>query len=166
LAAAASGHAQQKAKPADFPAALSLASKGEPLHIRADRLEFDYQAKQAVYQGNVIVTQGELTLKSERLIVRYEEGEEGGRRLKEVVASGDVRVRRGEREATGERAVFDEARRTVTLSGNAVLREGASRIEGERVVVYLDEGRSEVVGGRKRVKAMLYMKEGEEQTEP
>ena len=61
----------------------------------------------------------------------------------------------GERHASGERAVFDDAARTVTLSGRARLRDGTNEVAGERVVVYLDEQRSVVDGGPGRVSAIL-----------
>jgi len=151
---------------AGFSTAFSLASKGEPLHIQADALEFDYEAKQAVYRGAVVVTQGDTVIKCDRLTVAYDESGEGQRQLKEVVAVGGVAVRQGAREAQGDRAVFNEQERTVTLTGNAVLREGRNRIEGETVVVYLNEGRSRVDGGRKRVKAVLYVDGNEEKPAP
>ena len=58
--------------------------------------------------------------------------------------------------ATGGRAVFDQERRTLVLSENPVLHDGPNQIAGDRVVVYLDENRSVVEGGDKRVKAVLF----------
>jgi lipopolysaccharide export system protein LptA len=37
-----------------------------------------------------------------------------------------------------------------------VLHDGPNEVVGDRVVVYLDEDRSVVEGGRKRVKAVLF----------
>ena len=62
----------------------------------------------------------------------------------------------GTRTATGGRAVFEQSERTVVLTENPVLHEGSNEVVGDRVVVYLDENRSIVEGGRKRVKAVLY----------
>ncbi len=141
---------------------FSLSSRREPIHIQADRLDFNYEAKKAVYTGKVVVIQGDTTLRSDQLTVTYEEGQ-GGRRLKEVVAMGRVQIEQGERRAFGDQAVFDEKSRTVTLRGHAVLHEGPSRIEGEKIVVFLDEGRSQVVGGKGRVKAVLYLQQEDEE---
>lgn len=136
---------------------LSLTSRHEPIHIQADGLEFDYHAKRIVYRGNVIVTQGNVVIHSDVLTMTYEDGDEG-QRLREVVATGNVVVAEGDRQARGEKAVFDEKSRTVTLSGNAVLHEGPNQVEGETIVVFLDEGRSKVMGGKKRVKAVFYLR--------
>ena len=62
----------------------------------------------------------------------------------------------GARWATGGRAVFDQANRTLVLSENPMLHDGANEVGGDRVIVYLDEDRSVVEGGRKRVKAILH----------
>jgi len=60
--------------------------------------------------------------------------------------------------------VFDQASRTVTLSDDAVLRQGANEVAGERVRVYLDEERSVVEGGKLPVRARLYPRaSGEDQ---
>ena len=61
-----------------------------------------------------------------------------------------------------EKAVFDERQRIVTLSGNAVMREGNNQVSGERVTVYLDEKRSVVDGGggSRRVEMVLMPEQG------
>jgi lipopolysaccharide export system protein LptA len=77
-------------------------------------------------------------------------------RLQEIVAAGSVRIEDGTRWATGGRAVFDQTNRTLVLSEAPMLHDGANEVLGDRVIVYLDEDRSVVEGGRKRVKAVLY----------
>jgi lipopolysaccharide export system protein LptA len=68
-------------------------------------------------------------------------------KAKEVVAEGNVKIDSGDRHATGGRAVFDDAKRTVTLSEEARLSDGPNQVAGDRVVVYIDEQRSVVQGG-------------------
>jgi lipopolysaccharide export system protein LptA len=67
-----------------------------------------------------------------------------------------VRIDQGDRWATGGRAVYDQVRRTLVLSESPVLHDGPNQIAGDRVVVYLDQNRSVVEGGEKRVKAVLF----------
>ena len=69
---------------------------------------------------------------------------------------GNVRIDNGARYATGGRAIFDQGRRTLVLTETPVLHDGQNEVAGDRVIVYLDEDRSVVEGGRKRVKAVLY----------
>ena len=67
-----------------------------------------------------------------------------------------MRIDQGTRWAVGGRAVFDQTQRTLVLTENPVLHDGPNEVAGDRVVVFLDEDRSVVEGGRKRVKAVLY----------
>ena len=142
---------------------LSFADRSEPIDIRSHSLEFLYAEKRVRYQDKVVATQGEVTLTCNLLTVTYEEPPRSNgttqpsssattsqQRLREIIAEGDVRVQSESGYATGKKLVFDQHKRTVILSGNAVLHEGANQVSGDRVIVYLDERRS-VVEGRARM---------------
>jgi lipopolysaccharide export system protein LptA len=68
-------------------------------------------------------------------------------RIKEIIAEGNVDITTADRRATSKKAVFDEAQRTVVLTGDAHVQELGNWVSGERVTVYLDEKRSVVEGG-------------------
>lgn len=155
---------------------LSLTSRREPILVRSRVLEFRYDEQRITYKGDVVVTQGDVTLKSDLLTVTYEEPvpekatasatatkAASRQRLKEIVAEGNVEITTGNRRATGKKAVFDEAGRTVVLSGNAVLQENGNQVTGERVTVFLDEKRSVVEGGggERRAEMLLIPEQGE-----
>ena len=77
--------------------------------------------------------------------------------LRDVVAQGNVVITQKTRRATGQVAVFSQTMRQLVLGGDPVLRDGPNEVTGDRIVVYLDEGRSVVEsGGKKRVSAVLY----------
>jgi len=162
VAAAGSGRAagaEPAAPPREPPrdpllGALTFSSGREPIAVTADALDFDYKTRVLTYRGAVVATQGDLRLQSDTLTVALDV--EGGEKVKEVVAAGNVRMAKGERWATAGKAVFDQIARTVVLSDNAVLRDGQNEVSGERVVVYLDEERSVIEGGSGRVRAVLY----------
>jgi len=145
----------------------------QPITVNADTLEYDYKNNVVVYRGDVQAAQGEVKLRSDTLTVTFETVKDGTQpkaadppvptpttkgtqRVHEVVAVGSVRIDQGARWATGGKAVFDQSQRTMVLTENPVLHEGLNEVAGDRVVVYLDENRSVVEGGRKRVKAILY----------
>ena len=70
---------------------LSFTSRQEPIHIRSHDLEFLYNEKRIIYRGDVVTTQGDVTVKSDLLTVTYEEPttEDGAtteRRTKDVQA--------------------------------------------------------------------------------
>lgn len=133
---------------------FSLAGRQGPISVDADTLELSYRDRVLTYSGNVTVTQGDLRLQSETLTVTLSDDQ--GDPVEQVVAEGNVRIRKGERSASGGKAVFNQKTRTVQLTRDAVLLDGPNRISGERVVVYLDEERSVVEGGERRVQAVLY----------
>lgn len=137
---------------------LSLGSSKEPIEVTSDSLEFDNRTRILTYKGGVVAIQGDMKLESKVLTVALDEHLDN--RLKEIVATGDVRLSKGTRWATAGRAVFDQLQRTVTLSESAVLHDGSNQVSGERVLVYLDEQRSVVEGGNGRVKAVLYPPQG------
>ena len=146
----------------------------EPIFITSDNLEYDYKTNVVVYHGDVHAIQGPVTLRSDTLTITLEKTDQDGSsdapksdpprgdspksnpRLRQIVAAGHVHMDDGTRSATGGRAVFEQSERTVVLTENPVLHEGSNEVVGDRVVVYLDENRSIVEGGRKRVKAVLY----------
>jgi lipopolysaccharide export system protein LptA len=66
-------------------------------------------------------------------------------------------ITQGDRRASGDRAVFDQASRQIVLVGNPVLRDGPNEVQGDRLTVYLDEGRSVVESSpKRRVSAVLF----------
>jgi lipopolysaccharide export system protein LptA len=141
-----------------------------PITITSATLEYDYNRNVVTYRGAVEAAQGNIRVHSDELTITLltnRAGADAEKRspqaptaervsLQEIVASGAVRIEQGERFATGQRAVFDQTRRILLLTGEPVLHDGPNEIAGERVVVYLDEDRSVVEGGRRRVKAVLY----------
>jgi lipopolysaccharide export system protein LptA len=141
---------------------FSLTSDRGPVHIRADELEFDYRASVLTYRGAVTVKQGDLTLTSNLLRVTLDP--KATDQLREVVAEGAVQITKGERRASGGRAVFDQTARTIVLSDQATLRDGPNEVAGERVVVYLDDERSVIEGGKQRVQAILFPPDKDHET--
>jgi lipopolysaccharide export system protein LptA len=151
---------EKSAASSSFVDSLSLTSQTEPIQIKANELEWLYDAQRIIYRGNVVAIQGDTILKCKVLTVTYETSPEAEaksvqskpertlprERFKEVVAEGSVDITSGERHATGQKAVFNETSRTVVLSGNAVLHDGGNHVTGETVTVFLDEKRSTVVG--------------------
>ena len=168
--------AEDKSAPAEKPAKsqnpfdISLTSGSGPINIRSGKLEFFYNEKRIVYRGGVIATRDNGTIKSDLLTVTYEEqaAKDGTgvspvsapnapaaekenaakrrQRIKEAVAEGNVEITSETGNATCKKATFNEIKRTVVLSGDAVLRDGDNVVKGEVVTVYLDESRVMVEG--------------------
>ena len=70
-----------------------------------------------------------------------------GRSVKQIEATGHVRIEKESGNATSNKAVFDNSRRIVTLTGDPVAWEKGTRVSGDKIIIYLDEDRSVVEGG-------------------
>lgn len=116
-----------------------------PIDISSDTVEADQKTNKVVFKGNVVAKQEDTTLYANTLTVLYDPNT---KKLKEIIAVGNVKVVQLERRATSQKATFDQEKNKVIFDGDAVVREGANVIRGERIVYYVDEGRSVVEGGR------------------
>ena len=71
-------------------------------------------------------------------------GPNGEQRIKRLEARGNVVVTQKEQTATGELGIFDMKTNTVTLTGNVVMTQGQNVLRGNRLVVDLTSGVSQV----------------------
>jgi lipopolysaccharide export system protein LptA len=62
-------------------------------------------------------------------------------RLSEFICIGRVVALQRGRRATGDRGVYSEQKRTLEMTGHAVLERGEDRLRGEPVVFFVDEDR-------------------------
>ena len=116
-----------------------------PIDVAADRIEVQDRADRAIFSGNVVVRQGELTLTASRLTVAYSSG--GGVELRRIDATGGVTVRSRSETARGDVGIYDLERRIITLIGGVTLVQRDARVNGGRLTIDLDSGRAVIDGG-------------------
>ena len=119
------------------PAALAeLADRDKPVNIEADRMNADDAKRTAVFEGRVVLTQGTLTIRAQRIEVRQDsEGFQYG------VATGSPATFRQKREglneyveAEAERVEYDGRADHVQLFNRARLRrEGGDDVSGNYI---------------------------------
>ena len=132
-------------------------NKKDPIYITSDWMEFDQTKSTITYKGRVVTTQGEMTLRSETLTADYSQDM---KQIKQIVAEGKVNVTQSNRVATGEKAVFDDQAKTVTLTGNPIMRQGNSQISGSRVIYFVEQDKAVAEGdGKVRVQATIFPEE-------
>ena len=132
------------------PVALAeKADREKEIQVLADRLTADDTKREAVYDGNVIVTQGTLRVVAARIVVR--EDAEGYRSF---VATGGPVTFRQKRDKTedwvegeAQRAEFDDRTDLLKLITQARLKSAQGEITGE--FISYDRGRDffQVTGG-------------------
>ncbi len=132
-----------------IPGSLFAAS---PIDVTSDTMVVDRERGVVTFKGGVIATRDDLVIKAEELQVFY--GEE--REIERIEASGGVTIEKGGITASGEKAEFYTGEERLVLTGDPKVIEGPNRVEGERITLYLKDGRSIVEGGeRRRVRAVF-----------
>ena len=120
-----------------------------PIDLSADRAEAQDRADRAIFAGNVVVKQGELTLRTARLTVAY--ASQNGIDINRIDASGGVTVVSPSETARGDFAVYDLDQGLITMVGNVRLERGGSFLSGGRLTIDLDTGRAVMDGGLRGV---------------
>jgi lipopolysaccharide export system protein LptA len=116
-----------------------------PIDITSDTVEANQKQNTVIFKGNVVAKQEDITLHANTLTIYYDPNT---KKLKEIMAVGNVKVVQFDRRATSQKATFHQEENKVVLDGEAVVREGENVIRGERVIFYVDEERSVVDGGK------------------
>ncbi len=129
-------------------------NKKEPIVITSDRMEVDQKKNLITYSGRVVAVQGDIRLTSATLKAYFQPKMS---QIEEVVAEGKVHVTFGSRVATAKKATFSGSYQTITLSGDAVVRQGKNEVTGSEIIFYMNEDRAVVLGGnQQRVKATIF----------
>ena len=136
-------------------------NKKDPIYITADWMEVDQNKNTITYKGRVVTVQADMTMRSETLTAYYDPEM---KQMKQIVAEGKVNATQGDRIATGEKAVFDDKAKTVTLTGSPVMRQGNSQVSGIRVIYFVEQDRAVAEGDDKvRVQATIFPEELQKQ---
>ena len=150
----------------DNYAALGAASD-QPINITSKRFSAKNipGGKEVTFEGSVKVQQSDLTLTCDRLVILYDEKMAGSSHngtqkkqltkelqtssgIKSITASGNVKITQNDRMAVAGKAVFDNIKRTITLTeGPPRLWQGPDVLAAQTIIIYLDENRSELLGG-------------------
>lgn len=137
---------------ATAPAAAQLVPESdEPVDITSDSAEF--QDNHTVWTGNVRVVQGEAILTAKRIEATLSDGGE----LQSFTASGSVRYSNGKEAITGERAVYEDAARTITVTENVIVTQGKQIMAAGAVTYWVDTGKVKFAPEPgKRIRGIFY----------
>lgn len=139
------GHVKGGEKALKADRSFGFTASRAPIDIISDTVEADQKTNKVTFSGNVVAKQEDTTLYANTLTIIYDPNT---KKLKEIIAAGNVKVVQLDRRATGQKATFDQDKNKVVLDGEAVIREGTNVIRGERIIFYVDEERSVVEGGK------------------
>lgn len=120
-------------------------NSNSPVDVEADRIEVQDRADRAIFSGNVVARQGNMTMTAARLTVAYTDT--SGVDVQRLEASGGVTLRTPGETARGNFAIYDVNRRLVTMTGAVHLTQGQNRVQGGRLTLDLNTSRAVMDGG-------------------
>ena len=154
-----------------LPVHAEKADRSKPVNLEADTVTLDDIKKISVYQGNVILSQGTLTLHADRVQVT-----QNANGIDKISASGrpaafrqKVDGREEFIEGFSERIEFDSANSQLELIGQAQLKRGGDELRGAQISYNSNTEFYKVIGqpGAKtpsgRVRAVIRPKASTEQ---
>ena len=121
--------------------ALGLSTdRDQPIEVEADRLEIRDEDKVSIYEGNVSLVQGSLQIRSDRLVIHFNDRRE----LTLMEMTGNpARLRqlddqRREMQGQARRINYTESESLLELIGDARFDHAGDTIESERIRINTD----------------------------
>ncbi len=138
--------------------APGLARPDVPVQVRCDDMVVENRQSVAHCEGHVVAVRQDVTVKCDHAVAHYDEAG----RVTELTCLGRVHVLQrpgpkatgaatappAPKTADGDKGVYLEGARTLTLTGHATLQQGEDRLAGEPIVFYVDEDRVVAKGAR------------------
>ena len=143
-----------------------------PIHVEADHMTSTEKSSSVLFKGNVDAKQDDVRIRTDEMTVFYtpagqnqksagskppagkaaaakapaDTGKDGSKQqIEKMICVGNVEISRGEWLGTSKKMTYFAKERQVHLVGNAKAWQGQNMVSGDKIVYYLDEGRSEVV---------------------
>jgi lipopolysaccharide export system protein LptA len=145
VAGLAGAAGKPEAKPAEGDEEVTI--------ITADKLTADYKQHYALFEGNVVVTDPQMQLTSDKLTVAFD----ANNKIKSIKAEGKVNIRQTDKVAKAEEAIYDIDSGKVVLSGKPRVMRGKDMLEGETITMFRNESRILV---HPRARLVVYPEKG------
>ncbi len=139
----------------------------EPVNIAADKLDFLNKENNLIYTGNVVVVQGDSTLKASKLNIDLQKDAAGGATapatpapadasapaagnssVRHMEADGPVTLISKDQVGTGDHATYDKGENKVYMNGNVTLSQGTNVTTGDRLIYDMTSGQAQVFSGQ------------------
>ncbi len=135
---------------------LSKDRAKEKIHVTADSLSSENNARFAEFTGNVKVTQGDFIIKSDSLKIFYKES--GGEKkagttesIEKIVATGNVKIESEESTAFSQQAEYDTNTMIMVLTGeDSRVFDRKNSVTGSKITFNRKDGLVKAEGDNKR----------------
>jgi lipopolysaccharide export system protein LptA len=138
-----------------FTVPMLVHAADAPIHIEANSMHSTEHTNSVVFTGEVDAKQGDVRIRSDEMTVYYTQNEQDktaantgetttSQQVEKLVCIGNVEITRGEWLGTSKKMVYLSDERQVILTGDAKAWQNQNMVSGDKIIHYLDEGRSEV----------------------
>ena len=134
------------AQSASIAVGTSGFSASLPVEVTADEFSVDQSTGKAVFDGNVLVVQGDVRMSAGRVTIEYATDAGAANGISRLLATGGVTFGTSSDAAEAKDAVYSVADGIVTMSGDVILTQGQSAIAGDKLVVNLTSGNGRMEG--------------------
>jgi LPS export ABC transporter protein LptC/lipopolysaccharide transport protein LptA len=132
-----------------FPERKPGEPERKPIDARAQEMSYDEARRRIHYKGDAVLTQGEVRTKSPEAILLLARDEP---ELERLEAFDPVELKQDKRTATGQRAVYTPADKTIHVTGQKVeLRDDAQQVQGRSLTFFVGDDRI-LVDGREEAR--------------
>ncbi len=116
---------------------------GAPVEVAADSLSVDQDTGTAIFDGNVVIGQGELRIAAARAQVVYDAASGD---IASFEATGGVTFANGTEAAEAQSATYDLQNGNLVLVGEVLLTQGASALSADRMTIDVATGNAQMEG--------------------
>ncbi len=131
------------------PALALKSDRNQPADIEADDTEIDFRTGKRTFTGNVIVVQGTLRIKADKVIANYKDGA-----LVNVTAWGKLARFKSrpdgkpdDVEGLAKKIFVNQQNNTLTLTSSATLKQGINTARGQQIVYNMANDTLKIQGG-------------------
>lgn len=119
------------------------------IEVTADSLSIDQESGQAIFEGDVLISQGDLRLAAGRVEVVY--GTDTSE-IARLIATEGVTFVTADEAAEAQQAIYEVSSGMLVLTGEVLLTQGASAISAAQMTINVTDGTASMEG---RVRTVL-----------
>ncbi|MBE6446705.1 MAG: LPS export ABC transporter periplasmic protein LptC [Alphaproteobacteria bacterium] len=125
-----------------------IKNKNQNMTVSAKNgIQIDQKARTLTAMDDVKVSQEQNTLTAKRAVLYYTDNKNN--RVQKIEAFGDVKIDNKKQSVTGEKAVYTPKTQIAEITGNVVVAQGTHKMKGEKAVVNMATGKSELISPKR-----------------
>lgn len=114
-----------------------------PVEMKSDALSINQADGNAVFSGNVIVTQGAMKLSAAEIRVEYSTDKKA---IEKLYATGGVLLVNASDAAQADQAIYTISSGEVVMTGNVLLTQGQAAMSAQKLIIDLKSGTGRMEG--------------------